>query len=207
VSVITVEEVTGYPSILGGRVKTLHPKILGGILARQIAEHEQELAQHLISRIDLVVVDLYPVWDAAANPDSTILQVMELTDIGGVTLLRAAAKNHTDGVVVVYDVADRQAVVAELAERGSLSLESRRRLAAKVFKLITLYDGAIWKFLSGQEQPAGPLRLAEQALHPHHRAHHHDGDGDRGDQRPGAGIHQVVVVVGFGVGVGHAEVS
>ena len=86
---------------------------------------------------------------------------MELTDIGGVTLLRAAAKNHTDGVVVVYDVADRQAVVAELAERGSLSLESRRRLAAKGFKLITLYDGAIRKFLSGQEQPAGEVSIAE----------------------------------------------
>src|SRR5690606_28906233 len=100
-----VDEITGFPEILGGRVKTLHPAIHGGILARRTERHLEELDQHDIAPIDLVVVNLYPFQATVAQPNVTLATAIEEIDIGGVALLRAAAKNH-ESVTVVCDPAD-----------------------------------------------------------------------------------------------------
>ncbi len=138
----SVEEVTGSPALLGGRVKTLHPRIHAAVLARRDdAAHRADLAREGIEPIDLVAVNLYPfAKSAAAGRRGAELQ--EQIDIGGVALLRAAAKNYQD--VVVVSRADRyQAVLDELKERGNVSLETRRMLAAEAFSHTAAYDAAI----------------------------------------------------------------
>jgi phosphoribosylaminoimidazolecarboxamide formyltransferase/IMP cyclohydrolase len=138
----SVEEITGSPALLGGRVKTLHPRIHAAILARRDdPEHTGDLAREGIEPIDLVAVNLYPFTrSAAAGKRGTELQ--EQIDIGGVTLLRAAAKNYQD-VVAVSRPGRYQAVLDELKERGSVSLETRRLLAAEAFSHTAAYDAAI----------------------------------------------------------------
>ena len=156
-AVETVEKTTGAAEILGGRVKTLHPAIHGAILARR--DHESDLAElaaRSVAPIDLVVVNLYPFQDAAKLGADDASGRTELIDIGGVALLRAAAKNWRH-VAVVCEPGDYGALVEELGKSGALSEETRRRLAAKAFRLTAWYDAAIAAWLSGGE-PGWPER-------------------------------------------------
>jgi len=130
VKVRSVESFTGSPEMLDGRVKTLHPKIHGAILARRGDEsHRRQMAQHRIEPIDLVVVNFYPFEKTVAQPGASLDQAIENIDIGGPTLVRAAAKNHAD-VAVVVDAADYAAIAAELdAQQGAITADTRWRLA------------------------------------------------------------------------------
>ncbi len=143
-----VEDVTGFPEILGGRVKTLHPAIHGGILARRTAHHLDELRRHGIAPIDLVVVNLYPFRETIAQVNATLATAVEEIDIGGVALLRAAAKNH-ESVTVVCDPADYDAVAEAFAQGGTSSM-FRKRLAVKAFRHTAEYDTAIAAYLADQ---------------------------------------------------------
>jgi phosphoribosylaminoimidazolecarboxamide formyltransferase/IMP cyclohydrolase len=145
--VAEVSEVTGFPEMLDGRVKTLHPKIHGGILAvRDNPQHQQALAAHGIEPIDLVVVNLYPFREVLARGDATREEIIENIDIGGPTLVRAAAKNYAY-VGIVVDPADYPAVARELEENeGQLSDATRATLARKAFEHTAAYDAAIAEY-------------------------------------------------------------
>jgi phosphoribosylaminoimidazolecarboxamide formyltransferase/IMP cyclohydrolase len=152
VAVTEVADYTGFPEMLDGRVKTLHPKIHGGILARRdFPEHVAKLAEHGIPTIDLVVVNLYPFQQAVAKDSCTLEDAIENIDIGGPTMLRSAAKNHKD-VVVVCDPADYGMVLAEMkgtsGGAGVVSYDTRFLLAKKVFAHTAQYDGAITNYLT-----------------------------------------------------------
>src|SRR5437016_5837957 len=148
-----VSEVTGFPEMLDGRVKTLHPKIAGGMLAvRGRAEHMAALAEYGIAPVDMVVVNLYHFEEAAAQPGAPLEELIENIDIGGPTMIRAAAKNYQDVAVVVSPV-DYPAVLEELLRSGSLSRETKWRLAKKAFRTTADYDAAI---SAGLEQVDGP---------------------------------------------------
>ncbi|MBI4798135.1 MAG: IMP cyclohydrolase [Desulfarculus sp.] len=146
-----VAEVTGHPEMLDGRVKTLHPRIHGGILARRDdPSHRAQLAEHHIATIDLVCVNLYAFEATVAGPGCTLADAVENIDIGGPCLIRASAKNHQD-VTVVTDPGDYAVVLQEMkANGGQVSLATRRRLAAKAFRQTNRYDGAIADYLEGQ---------------------------------------------------------
>jgi phosphoribosylaminoimidazolecarboxamide formyltransferase/IMP cyclohydrolase len=146
--VMAVETLTGFPEILDGRVKTLHPAIHGGILARRTAEQLAELAGHGLAPIDLVVVNLYPFPSTVAQPGVTVAEAIEQIDIGGVALLRAAAKNH-ESVTVVCDPADYDAVATALGS-GGIQPALRQQLALKAFRHTAAYDAAIAKYLARQ---------------------------------------------------------
>ncbi|MCI0343651.1 MAG: bifunctional phosphoribosylaminoimidazolecarboxamide formyltransferase/IMP cyclohydrolase [Planctomycetales bacterium] len=148
VKVREVSEETGFPEILGGRVKTLHPKIHGGILARrEIRDDSADLARHGITPLDLVAVTLYPFEETAAKPGVSLAEALEQVDIGGVTLLRAAAKNHPD-VTVVCDPDDYGPLLAEMrANGGATTPETRAALARKAFARTAVYDAAISTWL------------------------------------------------------------
>lgn len=148
IPVKSVEDLTGFPEILGGRVKTLHPAVHGGILARRTTEHLAELDAHNLAPIDIVVVNLYPFQQTVANPSVTVAEAIEQIDIGGVALLRAAAKNH-ESVCVVCDPVD-YAAVAQTVEADEDNSELRRRLALKAFQHTAQYDGAIAAYLAEQ---------------------------------------------------------
>jgi len=151
ISCIDVAEITNYPAILGHRVVTLHPAVHGGILAEDIPEHRKEMKKYNIDFIDLVIVDVYPVWEALANLIATVRDVIEKTDIGGPTMLRAAAKNH-DRVAVVCDPADREKVLLELmSSRRGVTRKTKLYLAQKVFTLTSRYDASIREFLAKQQ--------------------------------------------------------
>ncbi|MBB3868729.1 bifunctional phosphoribosylaminoimidazolecarboxamide formyltransferase/IMP cyclohydrolase [Parageobacillus toebii NBRC 107807] len=156
VPVIGISDVTGFPEILDGRVKTLHPMIHGGLLAiRDNERHQSELREHHITPIDLVVVNLYPFQQTIAKSDVTFAEAIENIDIGGPTMLRAAAKNH-QYVTVVVDPADYDTVVQELKEHGDVSAETKLKLAAKVFRHTAAYDAMIAEYLTnktGEEYP------------------------------------------------------
>ena len=137
---------TQSPEILGGRVKTLHPAIHGGLLARPTDIDHQQLLDLGWDYIDLVAVNLYPFEATIAKPDVTYADAIENIDIGGVTLIRAAAKNH-ERVTLVCDPADYDAVLAEL-RAGEISTEARKKLAVKGFKSTMHYDTAIYDYLS-----------------------------------------------------------
>ncbi len=160
IPVQAVEEVTGFPEILGGRVKTLHPAIHGAILARRTPLHQDELAEHGISPIDLVVVNLYPFQATVAQPNVTLATAVEEIDIGGVALLRAAAKNH-ESVTVVCDPADYERVAAAFAQGGTSTME-RKQLALKAFRHTADYDSAIAAYLTGQVGEEESTLLPEQ---------------------------------------------
>jgi len=144
--VTPLESLTGYPEMLGGRVKTLHPAIHGGILARRTPDHLAELAQHGLAPIDLVAVNLYPFSQTVARPTVTLDEAIEQIDIGGVALLRAAAKNFAS-VWVVCDPADYPLVLKAL-QGDSATEELRRRLAEKAFRHTSAYDAAIASYLA-----------------------------------------------------------
>ena len=147
IKVTEVADYTGFPEMLDGRVKTLHPKIHGGILARRdLPEHMAALKAHGIGTIDLLVVNLYPFAATIAKPDCTFEDAIENIDIGGPTMLRAAAKNHRD-VAVVVDPADYAVVLAEL-KGGAIAAATKLRLAKKVFAHTAQYDGAITNYLT-----------------------------------------------------------
>lgn len=150
--VTTVEALTGFPEMIGGRVKTLHPAIHAGILARRTPEHLDELATHQLAPIDLVVVNLYPFQSTIAKPGTMLDEAIEQIDIGGVALLRAAAKNM-EAVTVVCDPADYLTVADEIAKTGETSRETRTRLALKAFRHTALYDAAIAQYLAEQAEP------------------------------------------------------
>jgi len=138
-----ISEHTGFPEMLDGRVKTLHPKVHGGLLfIRGNETHEAAVRAHDIQPIDLVVVNLYPFEQTVAKPDTTLPEAIENIDIGGPSMLRSAAKNH-ESVTVVVDPADYAEVAEQIKTSGNTSLELRRQLAAKVFARTATYDAAI----------------------------------------------------------------
>lgn len=142
-TVMDISEHTGFPEMLDGRVKTLHPKVHGGLLyIRGNATHETAVKQHGISPIDLVVVNLYPFEATVAKPGVSLHDAIENIDIGGPSMLRSAAKNH-DSVTVVVDPNDYAAVGDQIAQHGNTTLETRRTLAAKVYARTAAYDAAI----------------------------------------------------------------
>ncbi|MEJ2105959.1 MAG: bifunctional phosphoribosylaminoimidazolecarboxamide formyltransferase/IMP cyclohydrolase [Acidiferrobacteraceae bacterium] len=148
IPVTEVSDYTGFPEMLDGRLKTLHPKIHGGLLGRRDLEsHVRAMAEHDIPPIDLVVVNLYPFEQTVARDDCTLELAIENIDIGGPTMLRAAAKNHA-AVTVVVDAADYDAVLDEMkANQGAVGNATRFRLASKVFAHTARYDGAIANYL------------------------------------------------------------
>src|SRR5690242_9290654 len=138
-----ISEHTGFPEMLDGRVKTLHPKVHGGLLyIRGNEAHEAAVKQHAIAPIDLVVVNLYPFEATVAKPDVALHDAIENIDIGGPSMLRSAAKNH-DSVTVVVDPLDYAAVARQISETGNTTLELRRKLCAKVYARTAAYDAAI----------------------------------------------------------------
>ena len=147
IPVKNVSDVTNFPEILNGRVKTLHPKILGGILAlREKQEHVSELKKHNIIPIDMVVSNLYPFEKVTSKEDIQMKDALENIDIGGPNMIRAAAKNF-ENVVVVVDPKDYDAIIRELKEKGNVSKETRSRLATEAFRHTSKYDWIIHKFL------------------------------------------------------------
>lgn len=154
-----VEELTTYPSILGGRVKTLHPKIFGGILNRRDNESDQkETAQYQIPAIDLVIVDLYP-FEATVASGASEAEIIEKIDIGGISLIRAAAKNFND-VVIVPSKAQYEPLRRILVEKGAkTTLSDRRWFAKEAFAVSSSYDSAIFNYFDGAETPSA-LRVA-----------------------------------------------
>jgi len=156
-----IDDVTGFPEMMEGRVKTLHPRVHGGLLARRDKpDHLAQAEEHGIGLIDLVVVNLYPFEATVARPDVTLEQAIENIDIGGPSMLRSAAKNF-DAVTVLTDPADYDCVIAEMsATGGATTYETRKRLAVKVFGKTSAYDAAIFAFLCGAGQAYPPeLRL------------------------------------------------
>ena len=150
IEVKDVAEHTGFPEMMDGRLKTLHPKIHGGLLGRR-GEDDSVMQEHDISAIDLVVVNLYPFEQTIARDDCTLPLAIENIDIGGPTMLRAAAKNYHD-VTVVVDTADYDRVLAELVDNdGSTTDALRYELASKVFSHTARYDAAISNYLTARD--------------------------------------------------------
>src|SRR5271154_2298501 len=151
-----VSELTGFPEMMDGRVKTLHPNVHGGLLAiRGKADHASAMKTHGIAQIDLLVVNLYP-FEATVDKGADFETCIENIDIGGPAMIRAAAKNHND-VAVVVDVSDYQAVLDELkANQGATTLLLRRRLAAKAYARTAAYDAAISNWFAGELQTEAP---------------------------------------------------
>jgi len=151
-SVMDISDYTGFPEMMDGRVKTLHPKVHGGLLGqRSKPEHVQKMKEHGIFPIDLVAVNLYPFEATVAKENCSLEDAIENIDIGGPTMLRSAAKNYPD-VTVVVDPGDYDVILAELKEKGEVSLETNFRLARKVFQHTARYDGAISNYLGQIEK-------------------------------------------------------
>lgn len=152
-----VEDLTQFPEMLGGRVKTLHPKVFGGILNRRnLAEDQSQLLEFDIPSIDLVVVNLYP-FDETVQAGGSHEDIIEKIDIGGVSLIRAAAKNYQD-VVILADPSDYRFLANELLENnGFISLKTRKHLASKAFQITAAYDAAISRYLLSLEEESGDM--------------------------------------------------
>ncbi len=183
--VTQVSEHTGFPEILGGRVKTLHPRIHGGVLARRVPEHLAQLETHDIAPIDLVAVNLYPFRETVSRVEVEHAEALEQIDIGGPTLIRAAAKNHPD-VVVVVDPEDYPALLVTL-QGGGPNPDGCRVLARKAFAHTAAYDAAIVGYFdSGEELPSSlHLTLTRAALlrygeNPHQQAARYREEGRAG---------------------------
>src|SRR5262245_50930972 len=155
-----VSEVTGFPEMMDGRVKTLHPKVHGGLLAiRDNSEHAAAMRAHGIAPIDLLVVNLYP-FEATVAKGADFADCVENIDIGGPAMIRAAAKNHAD-VTVVVDAADYAVVLAELAQHGgATTLALRKKLAAKAYARTAAYDAAISNWFAGELADPAPTYRA-----------------------------------------------
>ena len=155
IAVIPIDQVTGFPEIMDGRVKTLHPKVHGGLLARRDNPHDAlAMKQHGIAPIDLVAVNLYPFRETVAKPDTTFAQAIEQIDIGGPSMLRSAAKNH-QAVIVVVDPEDYPSIITRLKD-GGVAANERQALAAKVFAHTAAYDAAILGYLSRSQETLPP---------------------------------------------------
>ncbi|MFD2445166.1 bifunctional phosphoribosylaminoimidazolecarboxamide formyltransferase/IMP cyclohydrolase [Bacillus sp. CGMCC 1.16607] len=155
IPVMGVSDVTQFPEILEGRVKTLHPSIHGALLAKREENHQKQLVEHKIDLIDVVCVNLYPFKETISKPDVTVEDAIENIDIGGPTMLRASAKNH-EYITVVVDPADYEVVLSELKQSGKTEKGTRRRLAAKVFRHTAAYDALIAEYMTelvGEETP------------------------------------------------------
>jgi phosphoribosylaminoimidazolecarboxamide formyltransferase/IMP cyclohydrolase len=152
IEIVDVSDYTGFPEMLDGRVKTLHPKIHGGILGqRENPHHVETMGKHGINPIDMVVVNLYPFEATVAKPHCTLEEAIENIDIGGPTMIRSAAKNYRD-VAVVVDPGDYDDLIRELRENdGQISARTRFRLAKKVFHMTSKYDTAISNYLNTVE--------------------------------------------------------
>ena len=149
---IQIDEVTNFPEMLDGRVKTLHPKVHGGLLAvRDNEEHMKTVQEHGIELIDIVIVNLYPFFENV-NKEISLEEKVEFIDIGGPSMLRSAAKNFAS-VTVVTDVEDYAKVQQEISENGDTTIETRKKLAGKVFNLTSAYDAAISQMLLNEEYP------------------------------------------------------
>ena len=156
IAVTDVSEFTGFPEMLDGRVKTLHPLVHGGILnQRENANHQQQCTEHGIKPIDIVAVNLYAFEKTVTDPKCTLGDAIENIDIGGPTLLRASAKNFQD-VTVIVDPADYDQVLAEIRETGNTTLKTRFKLAVKVFQLTSAYDTAIADWLVNVDVESNP---------------------------------------------------
>jgi len=152
IKAIEISEYTGFPEMLQGRVKTLHPKVHGGLLYRRgVKTHEQAIVEHGIKPIDLVVVNLYPFRETIQKPGVTLEEAIENIDIGGPSMLRSAAKNH-ESVTVIVDPDDYAPVLEEVKTSGNTSIETRRRLAEKVFETTARYDSMISLYLRGENK-------------------------------------------------------
>ncbi|HXH99185.1 MAG TPA: bifunctional phosphoribosylaminoimidazolecarboxamide formyltransferase/IMP cyclohydrolase [Sphingobacteriaceae bacterium] len=161
IDVIAVEDLTGYPSILGGRVKTLHPKVFGGILSRRnLQEDNVQIEEYEIPEIDLVIVDLYP-FEETVKSDASEAEIIEKIDIGGISLIRAAAKNYTD-VVVIASKTDYTLLDDILNENaGYTTLSHRKEFARRAFNTSSHYDTAIFNYLN-RENPLSVFKHSEQ---------------------------------------------
>ncbi|KMQ71180.1 bifunctional phosphoribosylaminoimidazolecarboxamide formyltransferase/IMP cyclohydrolase [Chryseobacterium koreense] len=149
---VQIDEVTGFPEMLDGRVKTLHPKVHGGLLAvRDNDQHMKTVQEHGIGLIDMVIVNLYPFFENA-NSGISLDEKVEFIDIGGPSMLRSGAKNFKS-VTVVTNVEDYEKIMQEIAETGNTTLETRKQLAGKVFNLTSAYDAAISKMLLDEDYP------------------------------------------------------
>ncbi|MFW6327980.1 MAG: bifunctional phosphoribosylaminoimidazolecarboxamide formyltransferase/IMP cyclohydrolase [Bacteroidota bacterium] len=157
--VVPVEEITGYPSILGGRVKTLHPKVFGGILARKDMEADKnEMIQYEIPGIDLVIVDLYP-FEETVKSGAPEHEIIEKIDIGGISLIRAAAKNYKD-ILIVASSAQYLSLNNLLKEnKGQSTLAERRKFAMEAFNVSSHYDSAIFNYFN-QDEPLSALKIS-----------------------------------------------
>ncbi|MFJ7639767.1 bifunctional phosphoribosylaminoimidazolecarboxamide formyltransferase/IMP cyclohydrolase [Peribacillus sp. NPDC097206] len=159
VDVIGISEITGFPEILDGRVKTLHPNVHAAVLAKHGDEgHKAQLAEHHIEPIQLVCVNLYPFQSTISKPDVTVEDAIENIDIGGPTMLRSSAKNH-EYVTVIVDSEDYATVLAELKENGDVSKTTNRRLAAKVFRHTAAYDAVISEYMTELAEEENPESL------------------------------------------------
>lgn len=159
IPVIGVSDVTGFPEILDGRVKTLNPLIHGGLLAKfNEPSHQAQMAEHMIEPIQVVCVNLYPFQQTIAKPDVTVEDAIENIDIGGPTMLRSAAKNH-EYVSVVVDPADYNTVLEELKNEGHVSKDTNRKLAAKVFRHTAAYDAIIADYMTKLANEENPEKL------------------------------------------------
>lgn len=147
IAVKDVSEFTGFPEMLDGRVKTLHPKVHGGILNQRANEsHRKQCAEHGIQNIDLIAVNLYAFEKTVADPNCSLADAIENIDIGGPTMLRSSAKNFHD-VTVIVDPVDYPQVIKEIKETGNTTLKTRFKLARKVFALTAKYDTVISSWL------------------------------------------------------------
>ena len=193
VSVHAVEDLTGYPSILGGRVKTLHPKVFGGILTRRDeAQDTEQITQYDIPSIDLVIVDLYPFEDTVASGASEA-DIIEKIDIGGISLIRAAAKNFKDVAVLASreQYEDFEALLKQ--NQGATTLADRKRLAAQAFDISSHYDTAIFNYFNADEAIALPrlkqsIRAAKTLRYgenPHQQGHFYGDLSEMFDQLNG----------------------
>lgn len=159
VSVIGISDITGFPEMLEGRVKTLHPNIHGGLLGdTRKEEHRQQMQAQGIQAIDVVVVNLYPFKETIAKENTTFEEAIENIDIGGPSMLRSAAKNHAC-VTVVVDDTDYETVISELKADGTTTLETRQKLAAKVFRHTAAYDALIGSYLTEQVGEEFPEKM------------------------------------------------
>ena len=161
VAVTEVADYTGFPALMDGRVKTLHPKIHDGLLGRRGVD-DRAMAEHGIAPIDLLVVNLYPFQAVIANPDADLATALENIDIGGPAMLRGAAKNHAH-VTVIVDPADYARVLDDMDRHGGATPATRFRLAVKAFEHTAQYDGAIANHL-GRLNPDGEPRRFPDTL-------------------------------------------